>query len=279
MAIWTPQHRPSFAQGFARSQSEAKNPGLWNGLVFAGMTSLGPTGGTLRDISGRNNHGTLTNMDPASDWILSDGRWTLDFDGTDDYISLGVAPISDDFTYSYWRNWQPVAASSSAALGTTDSEASRSNIRERYVGANYTIIYVSLSDYSNINWNYSSTGAKFFGWHHFTVTRSGSSFHLWLDGVDEGERTSAVTFDWSHALRIGAQGSTGQYYPFIGQIAHSSLYNRALTPAEIRHLYEDSFALTRQKPRMYSVTSGAAPAAFSPWWARHRKQTIGGGII
>ena len=93
--------RPSYHQGYARNASESENPGSWLGLVGAWAPALGPTGSTLRDVSGNNNHGTLTDMDPATDWVISGNPrlpgWALDFDGSNDYIdipSFNVANIT-----------------------------------------------------------------------------------------------------------------------------------------------------------------------------------------
>ena len=69
MALIVPQHTPTWKQGYASCAAESRNPGLWKGLVFAGLPSLGPTGLTLRDISGWKNHGTGITAFP--DWVLT----------------------------------------------------------------------------------------------------------------------------------------------------------------------------------------------------------------
>ena len=47
-----------------------------------------------RDESAKGNHGVLTNMDPATDWLWEPklGRWALDFDGSNDYVQLPLLP-------------------------------------------------------------------------------------------------------------------------------------------------------------------------------------------
>jgi len=69
-ALW----QPSYGQGYARSQAEAANPGLWTGLIGAWHPPLGPTGLTLFDVSGRGIDGTLTNMAPATDCVVPIGE-------------------------------------------------------------------------------------------------------------------------------------------------------------------------------------------------------------
>jgi len=48
------------------------------------------SGGLVQDASGNGNHGILTNMDPATDWVPTTRGMGLDFDGTND----GVRPIT-----------------------------------------------------------------------------------------------------------------------------------------------------------------------------------------
>lgn len=80
---------------FAKSAAEAEYPELWRGLVGAWSPCLNPRGGTvLRDLSGRGNHGTLTNMDAATDWVMSGGKTALDFDGLNDYVSFGSSVVN-----------------------------------------------------------------------------------------------------------------------------------------------------------------------------------------
>jgi hypothetical protein len=77
---------PSYMQGFARHAAESEHPELWHGLVGAWLPVLGPTGSTLRDWSGRKKHGALTNMVPASDWVMGPNGWALDFDRSNDRV-------------------------------------------------------------------------------------------------------------------------------------------------------------------------------------------------
>ena len=65
-----------------------------NGLI--GHWKLDESAGTTAaDSSGNGNDGTLTNMDPATDWFPTGGQvnGALDFDGVDDRVNAGdIAP-------------------------------------------------------------------------------------------------------------------------------------------------------------------------------------------
>ena len=96
----------SYSNGFAPRDGQPLYPGLWRNCVGAWAPGLGPTGLTFRDCSGFGNHGTLTNMDPGTDWVISGGRYALDFDGSDDYVNVPNPAALDfgtgDFTISLW---------------------------------------------------------------------------------------------------------------------------------------------------------------------------------
>jgi hypothetical protein len=118
----------SYTNGFAPRDGQPLYPELWRGCVGAWNPGLGPSGLTLRDNSGYGQHGTLTNMDAAGDWVPSDGRYALDFDGTNDYVDYGVRPNIyglSRFSCSFWiyktansAGWVLNRYNTSAAGGT-----------------------------------------------------------------------------------------------------------------------------------------------------------------
>ncbi len=67
-------HTPNWRQGFARHRHQSAYPDLWDGLLGAWLPALGPTGWTLFDVGGRGQHGILTSMDPATDWVTAGHR-------------------------------------------------------------------------------------------------------------------------------------------------------------------------------------------------------------
>ena len=80
---------------------------LRQGLVGAWCPSLGATGLSLIDRSGRNNHGTLTNMGGQDNWRASGSGVAIKTDGVDDWVSASrdVMPLgSAARTLSCWVN-------------------------------------------------------------------------------------------------------------------------------------------------------------------------------
>lgn len=238
-------------------------------LVLAG---LGLCPGTLlyMDSSVNKNHGTLTNMDPSTDWVWDSmlNRFVLDFDYSNDYVALSKAAITNDFTLSCWSNWRVSGlgyGDTCTILGTTDVEISRNGFGLRYLN-NSTNVTVMFADYSGIKWSYYA-GYIWWGLHHIAFTRSGSSFHLWLDGVDQGEQTSAATFSWTLNLRLGARTVAKYRLPFFGQLSDVMLHNRVLSISEIQQLADRSNVMLSglikpPKRKLYSVRSTAYSQRF-----------------
>ena len=83
---------------------------LARGLVFAGLGGPAGVGSSLyQDSSLYRNNGTLTNMDPATDWVWDRflGRWVLDYDVTNDAVALpavfGTLDSGNAWTISIWH--------------------------------------------------------------------------------------------------------------------------------------------------------------------------------
>ena len=86
---------------YATRKHEAQYPRFFEGLAGAWCPSIaGPTGLNLYNLQGRNNTGTLTNMDAPTDWVRSAGRYALDYDGTNDWVSI---PRISAYSSTQWR--------------------------------------------------------------------------------------------------------------------------------------------------------------------------------
>ena len=107
----------------------ALNPGLWNGLALNAHAPLGPTGATLRDVSGYRHNGTLTTMDLATDWVVTPLGWALDFDGTNDYVDFQdldhwTESVVDGFTIAGWLKRPDITAADNWVTSTRQAKTS-----------------------------------------------------------------------------------------------------------------------------------------------------------
>ena len=184
----------SYSNGFAPRDGQPLYPELWRGCVFAAAPCLGPSGLTLQDWSRFSRHGTLTNMDPGTDWVTSSGKYALDFDGTNDFIDVGSRSLlsaTGDWTISGWIFHRDTPFDTDAmfsqyiAVGNNGRlflGINNSNKARLFLGSDPTLPSVNVLSSGTIN-----TGQ----WCHLAATRSQSTFTLFVDGTAVASHTDA----------------------------------------------------------------------------------------
>jgi hypothetical protein len=219
--------------------SRHEHSSLRQGLVGCWVPSLGASGLTLIDRSGRNNHGTLTNMGGQDNWRASGSGVALNFDGANDFV-LGTS--SNGFPVgSAARSlsvWFKMSANSNAEFiaygGNTFSGCRFALYRDTTTGVG---VEISGSGAASA-WTYDNL------WHHLATTYDASANNatacsVFLDGVRMPVTTSATGISINTVktpVTIGAISGATSSYNLNGQIDDARIYNRALTPAEIRLL-------------------------------------------
>jgi hypothetical protein len=249
-----------------RSQSDYDS--LREGLVLAICPSVsGATGYRAVDVSGRGNHGTLTNMTPE-DWVSSNGL-ALDFDGSNDYVLTANSLLSGStatttvFSMSSWfyitslpsgRRQICPARTSGTGLFAALLELGSGKITIR--ADNGGVAVYAFADTEDAPTNQ---------WVHVCGTWNGATkvATLYKNGIQLGTvdysastANPATAQEWLiAALRYDA--SLIHYFP--GQIDDSRVYGRLLTPSEIRLLASKrGIGLRSQKQTMfYQFPSGS----------------------
>lgn len=257
----------SYANGFAPRDGQPLYPSLRRGCVGAWAPCLGPTGLTLRDWSGYGSHGTLTNMDPASDWVPSGGRYALDFDGTNDYSvssSLGIPSGSAKKTVGFWVYQRTRASGVNSAIVELATAGSTFTIQSVLIGG---VTYVCTD---SVAYNMTATGSEIpslNAWNYMLFSFNGASLEYWLNGVFiktmAWPSSAAVT-----AIQIGRRSGAAVGY-FDGLIDDVCIYNRVISPQEIRLLASRRGIAYEMAPRRR--TSLQVAAAFS----RRRRLLLG----
>lgn len=190
---------------------------------FTGQTSL-----QALDVSGRSNHGTLTNMDRNTAWVTSGGKGALSFDGVDDVVTIPQPQYVYPVTVNFWlrttafHNAYVVVLTN--GLTTDSSFGFVSNAQDlRLVGANVNQGNLSVTVLSN--WTMLSY-----------VLTSQTSRSMYINGSANGTSTASATLPTMNSVRFGG----GDFGPrrLNGQSDDLRIYNRALTGPEIRQLFE-----------------------------------------
>jgi hypothetical protein len=217
---------------------------LARGLVAAWYVLPGmASGNRWYDLAG-NNHGTLTN---GPEWRGG----ALNLDGTDDYVE--------------------VAAHSSLALGSTGSPMTASVwVNRRSSGPEEGPLWAFGRFYIRLNTNGGGdaglwgkgaaiTGLLLNVWQHICFTFDGNaSLRAYVNGVANGTNLSDSSIaSGSPSVLIGSRPAVSY---FDGHLNDVRIYNRALSPGEVRGIYTNPLAIFNriETPR---VRIAAAPPA------------------
>jgi hypothetical protein len=222
------------------THDESAYPELWRGCVGAWAPCLGPTGTRLHDLSRYRNWGTLTNMDTATDWVVSGGMYALDFDGVNDHATLPFSSgVSRSFTFSCWVNLRRIGSSQPEPFFNVQV-ASYSNYWASF-GTYNGRLSLGLFDGTN-NPLTGDLGVGFAPntsqWYHFAGVRDVIADTI-ADYVN-GSLNRTVTDTTTSIPNYGTLTLGGQTTPsnrFANALIDDwRVYDRALSPAEIRLL-------------------------------------------
>ena len=198
-----------------------------------GESGYSNTPSTWTDSSGNSNNGTISGATFDSEL----GNW-LDFDGSDDYISVpstSSTPVdfsAKNYTIEAWINPDTTPALGSPIFtkyGTSDSLRS---IKFDYDGSGKLKLFERATG-TNAS-HFSTTILTLNRWTHVAVTRTSSQVKFYIDGSLDATVSSTFTPNngGSQNINIGSQAN-GQFNFFNGQIGQVRVYDTALTDSDI----------------------------------------------
>jgi len=204
--------------------------GLVLALDAADKNSYPGTGTTWRDLSGNNNHGTLTN---GPTFNGANGG-SIVFDGSTQYVNVtNVASLNATTqTISLWHNATTLPSRESIIISKNDTVGSFNGYN--IFSANSTQIKAaSGGGATSVGLGGGTTSV----WYFVTLTFSiNGTATFYLNGVSNSS-AACVNFTMSsNPLTIGRSLDTF-WSLYTGRIAVVQVYNRVLTAAEVLQNY------------------------------------------
>jgi len=228
-----------------------------DGLVFcvdaANPRSYPSTNNEWNDLTPNGYNGQFINGASYS----QEGNGSMLFDGTNDYISgvgsLGDVSLdlSDKFTISFWMNSNNQARGAGIINISTSGDDTALVIWQQPELFGYIGCFARQTDNANLFTSEGGDGSLPSNvWRYCTFVKNGnaaSNLDWYFNNAEElgyryrqydstpttiREPDGSVFLGWS---RTNAGGNTNQYYN--GYLSNLSIYNRALTTAEIRRNY------------------------------------------
>jgi hypothetical protein len=205
-----------------------------NGLVLyldAGNSKSYPTTGTTwYDRSGNGRNSTLVNGPTYS----TNSGGSIVFDGIDDYVNCGLASFQPtQLTLCAW-----VSSNISNRDGAIIAKGNINESTEWGLAFGYSNPYylVGRATTAANQLVYPWSGSLLIGYHYICYTMiNNTSASLYIDGVQ------VISTNTIGSIGLNTKdiliGKWNNYGPFLGNIAQTSIYNRALTSQEILQNY------------------------------------------
>mgnify|MGYP001571485890 CR=1 FL=1 len=193
-----------------------------------------PQSATLRDRSGQGNHGTIT----GAVWTrLSSGLWVLDFDGTDDRVTLSALNLSaTDFTLLLWM--KPTAAAIAAEKAVISMFSATTGWWWRFWAGNSGLLFTSYD--AGGNFTSSTAGAiPAATWSHVAFVRVGALGTSYLNGADVTSGNTVknpMAYSGTDPFYIGCDYTPASFYG--GLQALVQIVSSAFSATQVNSRYQ-----------------------------------------
>ena len=243
----------------AKINVSPKTGSLQDGLV--GYWSFdGPdvAGVTAYDRSGQGNTGTLTSGPTRAIGRIGQA---LSFDGSDDLVSVSDSnslDLTTDLTIGAWvrsKNLPATNVDRVVAKEDVGSVGTNSYGFGVLTSGKLRFTIFGVEDIDDTGSRTVSTNQ----WFHILVAHTGTSYKFYIDGVLNSDLTNTNN-PTANALTllIGRRGSDigGHFEFFDGLIDDVRIYNRVLSPDEIKRLYKIGATFKINKPSNVGLGNG-----------------------
>ncbi len=198
----------------------------------SGLVAYYALDGNVEDGSGNGHHGTAVG-DPV--YVAGQVGSGLSFDGTGaQYVSLGTlnpSAATGLLSVSLWANWNGLSGQYQGLIGKRDSWAAAQMMWQIEANIDTGIVRLQREGIADI-----ATAALPIGeWYHVAITFDGAVGKVYMGGALGAEAAFSFGTDPGSAMVFGASVANGGN-PFNGALDEIRIYDRALSPFEIRYL-------------------------------------------
>jgi hypothetical protein len=189
------------------------------------------TNAGITDATAKNDLETVGNAQISTTQSKFGGS-SMYFDGTGDWLIGRGSDLynfgSGDFTIEFWMNSTQTAARTMVAYSDSGG-ASNTNwgVFINLPTADKVGFYASDGSTYQVSGAVSTTSINDGNWHFITITRSGSTFRLFVDGVIEDTETwSGAISSTVRSIRVGDNGGSTPYEGYIDDLRITKGYAR-----------------------------------------------------
>ena len=227
--------------------------------------------GFVNTLAGESSGMTQANLVQSDlSFTSSYSPYALDFDGANDYIDCGtISSFSDgDISFSLWCNLTTTNTYQYILSNTNSSGVSGINIAISSSGLIYFERSQDVANTQNYT-GYSVSGFSYGNWHHLCGSYNSTSGELkaYVDGVLKSTTNDSTnTRGASQSLKIGGL-TNSSLYSSNGSISNVSVWNTALTSAQVTEIYNEGVPSNLNNHSAYSNLVSWWQLGSNTYWA------------
>lgn len=175
------------------------------------------------------------NSNDGQNYGATVGSDSTSFDGVNDYVDISdssLLKLNGNFTMSFWYKAITMKGTYPAVLGKGTGSANNSGYIVFYTDINNGPMYFKRDN------KYMTIGSSVnTSWNHFVFTYNSTNWTGYLNGIynNSGVQTFVNNTNTAH-LYFGRYAISSS--PNNGQLSGVKIYNRALSPEEVKSLYD-----------------------------------------
>ena len=194
---------------------------------------------TFDDASASNHTITVAGDTTASTFSpYRHGGYSLDFDGTGDYLDVGSSDIANfgtgDFTIEFWVNSTDSNALGSGASNIINPLSSTGSGYWGLMFQNGKLRWNNSYNVANL-WEVNATTILAGSFNHIAVVRNSGAFSIYFNGVSQSAASGTFTDTTNYSGDTGVRIGSGNANNFVGtlsdlRIVSSAVYTTNFTP-------------------------------------------------
>ena len=201
-----------------------------------GLVAYYPFNGNAKDESGNGKDGYLNGVTLSSDRFGESGK-AYGFDGENDFIEIGTGGVGANphqLTQIAWIQTKDRRAGWPVVILTKRQRIGSDCPTFGIIGGYATLAIDGDSFIENVIGNSHVSDGE---WHQIVGVRDNLKYSVYVDGkIEKSKEVSHVLEGSDLPMHIGHHGGWGTY--FQGSLDDIRIYNRALSEAEVKELYE-----------------------------------------
>ena len=219
--------------------------GMTSGLVGYWKMDEASWNGTASEVidsSGNANHGVGVGSTPPTTTAGKFGN-AGSFDGAEDYVAIthnDILNANTAISVAFWMKAQDNSTNYSGMIGKNSNSDWSNKLGWSFNFPGNGKIQFVIGNSSSLASSITTSEYDDNNWHHVVGTWAGEKLKIFVDGSEAvyySQGQTATSADSTSQVRFAEYAFDADERHYLGTLDEIRIYNRALSPAEVRNLY------------------------------------------